>query len=109
LDLANIVWRALSGAHARLATGTAEIRRYAKGYTPLIGYADTADPPFEGARAVLRHWRALLLRRMARQGAARLGRRAGCLDVRDALERRGARRKIRTSLRCAWDPSTCRR
>ena len=47
LDLANIVWRTLSGSHAHLAAGTGSIRRYAKGYTPLIGFADPSNPPFE--------------------------------------------------------------
>src|SRR6185436_2340391 len=45
LDLSNIVWRTLSGSHAHLAAGTGSIRRYAKGYTPLIGFADTSSPP----------------------------------------------------------------
>ena len=45
--LANIVWRALSGSHAHLASGTGSIRRYTKGYTPLIGYEDTSRPDFE--------------------------------------------------------------
>ena len=47
LDLSNIVWRTLSGSHAHLAAGTASIRRYARGYTPLIGFDDPANPPFE--------------------------------------------------------------
>jgi ribosomal protein S18 acetylase RimI-like enzyme len=45
-DLANIVWRSLSGSHARLAAGTDRIRRYACGFPPLIGYADIAQPDF---------------------------------------------------------------
>jgi ribosomal protein S18 acetylase RimI-like enzyme len=47
LDLANIVWRTLSGSHAHFAAGTGSIRRYARGYTPLIGFADLSSPPFE--------------------------------------------------------------
>ena len=47
MDLGNILWRALSGSHAHLTTGTDRIRRYAKGYTPLIGFADPAQPEFE--------------------------------------------------------------
>jgi len=47
LDLANIVWRTLSGSHAHLAAGTGTIRRYARGYTPLIGYSDLSRPEFE--------------------------------------------------------------
>ena len=45
--LANIIWRSLSGSHAHLSAGTGSIRRYAKGYSPLIGYADPSNPDFE--------------------------------------------------------------
>ncbi|MBS0448853.1 MAG: GNAT family N-acetyltransferase [Proteobacteria bacterium] len=44
--LDNVFWHALSGAHARLAVGTSDVRRYADGYTPLIAFADTAVPNF---------------------------------------------------------------
>ena len=46
-NLANILWRTLSGTHAHLAAGTGHIRRYAKGFSPLIGYADPSAPDFE--------------------------------------------------------------
>ena len=45
-DLANIVWRSLKGSHGHIASGTDRIRRYARGFPPLVGYADTANPDF---------------------------------------------------------------
>jgi ribosomal protein S18 acetylase RimI-like enzyme len=45
-DLANIIWRSLSGSHARIASGTDRIRRYARGFPPLMGYADPSNPDF---------------------------------------------------------------
>ncbi len=45
--LANIIWRSFSGSHAHLATGTERIRRYAQGYSPMIGYEDPGRPDFE--------------------------------------------------------------
>ena len=45
-NLANIMWRAFSGSQAHLALGTDRIRRYAPGYSPLIGYDDPTRPDF---------------------------------------------------------------
>lgn len=45
-NFTNIVWRAFTGSHAHLASGTGAIRRYARGYSPLIGFADTLHPDF---------------------------------------------------------------
>jgi ribosomal protein S18 acetylase RimI-like enzyme len=50
-NLANILWRSLSGSHRHLATGTDRIRRYARGYSPLIGYADPSSPDFAALAA----------------------------------------------------------
>jgi len=36
----NICWYALSGPHAAFAVGTPEVRRYAAGFSPIIGFAD---------------------------------------------------------------------
>ena len=44
--LDNVFWSALSGPHAHLAAGTATARRYARGFTPLLGFADARDPDF---------------------------------------------------------------
>lgn len=40
----DIVWQALAGAHARFATGTHDARRYAPGFSPIVGFADRARP-----------------------------------------------------------------
>ena len=42
--LSNIVWHSLTGNQARLSEGTPNVRRYARGYTPLVGFADTLRP-----------------------------------------------------------------
>ncbi len=46
--LDNIVWNTLTGPHARYASGTARVRRYSPGFSPLIGFADAQRPHFEG-------------------------------------------------------------
>ena len=44
--LDNIVWHALTGPHARFSAGGDEARRYARGFSPIIGFADQARPNF---------------------------------------------------------------
>jgi ribosomal protein S18 acetylase RimI-like enzyme len=44
--LDNITWRTLSGPHARFATGTDDARRYARGFSPIVGFADATQPNF---------------------------------------------------------------
>lgn len=41
--LDNIVWHALTGAHAQFAVGEGNARRYAPGFSPIIGFADVAN------------------------------------------------------------------
>lgn len=38
--LDNLVWNALAGSQKRFATGAGGVRRYAPGYSPLVGFAD---------------------------------------------------------------------
>lgn len=45
--LANIVWHALAGPHSMYATGTEGARRYAPGFSPIIGFADNEHPNFD--------------------------------------------------------------
>jgi ribosomal protein S18 acetylase RimI-like enzyme len=40
----NICWHALSGPHAAFAVGTPDVRRYAAGFSPIIGFADRQRP-----------------------------------------------------------------
>jgi ribosomal protein S18 acetylase RimI-like enzyme len=44
--LDNIVWHALAGPHARFSAGTGTARRYAPGFSPIVGFADAARPDF---------------------------------------------------------------
>jgi GNAT superfamily N-acetyltransferase len=44
--LDNIVWHALTGAHSQYAMGTGTARRYASGFSPIVGFADPTRPDF---------------------------------------------------------------
>jgi ribosomal protein S18 acetylase RimI-like enzyme len=44
--LDNIMWNCLSGPHARFAVGTGAVRRYAPGFSPILGCADPEHPDF---------------------------------------------------------------
>jgi GNAT superfamily N-acetyltransferase len=44
--LDNIFWNCLSGPHARFSTGVDHIRRYASGFSPIIGSRDADHPDF---------------------------------------------------------------
>lgn len=45
--LDNIFWNTLTGAHAKFATGAGLGRRYAPGFSPILGFADLRNPDFE--------------------------------------------------------------
>jgi ribosomal protein S18 acetylase RimI-like enzyme len=44
--LDNITWHTLDGPHALYSCGTNEARRYAPGFSPIIGFADADRPAF---------------------------------------------------------------
>ncbi len=44
--LDNIVWHTLSGPHSRYAVGTDAARRYARGFSPIVGFRDGRRPDF---------------------------------------------------------------
>ena len=44
--LDNITWHTLSGPHAKYAAGTDDARRYAQGFSPIVGFANTGRPNF---------------------------------------------------------------
>jgi ribosomal protein S18 acetylase RimI-like enzyme len=48
--LDNIVWHTLVGAHAPYSAGSTTARRYAKGFTPIVGFADNAGPDLDALR-----------------------------------------------------------
>jgi ribosomal protein S18 acetylase RimI-like enzyme len=45
--LDNIAWNTLSGPHAGFATGTDRARRYAPGFSPIVGFANAAQPDLD--------------------------------------------------------------
>jgi ribosomal protein S18 acetylase RimI-like enzyme len=44
--LDNIVWHALSGPQRKFSVGTDEIRRFAPGFSPIIGFPNSERPDF---------------------------------------------------------------
>jgi len=45
--LDSVSWNSLTGAHAPYSVGTDTARRYAKDYSPIIGFADPLQPDFD--------------------------------------------------------------
>ncbi|HEU5137891.1 MAG TPA: GNAT family N-acetyltransferase [Steroidobacteraceae bacterium] len=45
--LDNIMWNCLSGPHAKFATGAGSVRRYAPGFSPIVGCENPQQPDFE--------------------------------------------------------------
>jgi len=45
--LDNITWFTLTGPHACYASGAKDARRYAAGFSPIIGFADPVQPDFD--------------------------------------------------------------
>lgn len=45
--LDNIAWHALTGPQARFAAGAGAARRFARGLSPIVGFADRDRPDFE--------------------------------------------------------------
>lgn len=49
----NIVWHALTGHQARFADGEGGVRRYRRGYSPIVGFEDPSRPDFDALRAIV--------------------------------------------------------
>jgi ribosomal protein S18 acetylase RimI-like enzyme len=49
--LDNIVWHSLSGPQIKFSAGTDRARRYAPGFSPIIGFPDQANPDFAALEA----------------------------------------------------------
>ena len=45
--LDNVFWHALTGAQSSFAVGTDGARRYAPGFSPILGFANTVQPEFD--------------------------------------------------------------
>ena len=50
--LDNIAWHSLAGAHARFATGRGDARRYAPGYSAIVGFPEPQRPDFTALAAL---------------------------------------------------------
>ena len=50
--LDNVVWHTLTGRHAKFASGSGAVRRYARGFSPIVGFEDPARPDFEALAAL---------------------------------------------------------
>jgi len=48
--LDNIVWHSLAGPQARFAAGSGDARRYARGFSPIVGFADNVRPNLAALR-----------------------------------------------------------
>ena len=48
--LDNIMWHVLTGPHARFSAGAATAKRYASGFSPILGFADSTRPDFDALR-----------------------------------------------------------
>lgn len=44
--LDDIFWHTLTGPHAQYASGAGGARRYARGFSPILGFADSRQPDF---------------------------------------------------------------
>jgi GNAT superfamily N-acetyltransferase len=44
--LDNIIWNTLVGVHSKYAVGTNQARRFARGFSPIIGFASPQKPDF---------------------------------------------------------------
>ncbi|MFO1302553.1 MAG: GNAT family N-acetyltransferase [Burkholderiales bacterium] len=49
----NIAWHALTGDQARFAAGDGAARRYARGFSPIVGFEDPSRPDFDALRAIV--------------------------------------------------------
>lgn len=50
--LDNVFWHALTGEQAAIAEGAGNARRFAHGYSPILGFADQARPDFAALEPV---------------------------------------------------------
>jgi len=51
-DFTNIIWRCMAGSQRRLTAGTDHARRYLKGFSPIIAFAEPGRPDFAALAAV---------------------------------------------------------
>jgi ribosomal protein S18 acetylase RimI-like enzyme len=51
-DFTNIIWRCMAGSQRHLTAGTDRARRYLKGFSPIVAFADPERPDFAALEAV---------------------------------------------------------
>jgi ribosomal protein S18 acetylase RimI-like enzyme len=51
-DFANIIWRCMAGSQRHLTSGGDSARRYLKGFSPIVAFADPERPDFAALEAV---------------------------------------------------------
>ena len=51
-DFTNIIWRCMDGSQRHLTAGTDRARRYLKGFSPIVAFADPEQPDFASLEAV---------------------------------------------------------
>lgn len=51
-DFTNIIWRCMDGTQRHLTSGTERARRYLKGFSPIVAFADPVRPDFAAVAPV---------------------------------------------------------
>jgi hypothetical protein len=51
-DFTNIIWRCMNGSQRHLTAGGERARRYLKGFSPIIAFAEPERPAFDALEAV---------------------------------------------------------
>ena len=51
-DFRNIIWRCMDGSQRHLTAGGDRARRYLKGFSPIVAFADPEEPDFAALEAV---------------------------------------------------------
>jgi ribosomal protein S18 acetylase RimI-like enzyme len=51
-DVTNIIWRCMAGSQRHLTAGTDAARRYLKGFSPIVAFANPERPDFAALRTV---------------------------------------------------------
>ena len=91
--LDNIMWNCMSGPHAKFATGAGAVRRYAPGFSPIVGCQDPEHPDFATLEKYCEPGESFYLDIWSGIRARRLAHRKRSEDVQDGLGGAAARRR----------------
>jgi hypothetical protein len=89
--LDQIFWHALTGPHARYASGAGAARRYARGFSPILAFADPRQPDFSALAPYCEAGEHFYCE--GRRGARRLAHRGRVDHVPDGMECCAAERR----------------